>query len=403
MRSALRRGFAHDDVLFIVAALLVSRAIVAVCLFAVPTMLGSLPDASPIDAWFDRAARWDGAWYREITLHGYSYAGDHARHDVAFYPLFPLVVGAIARAGVPFAIAGMLVANAAFAATMFVLFGWARARFDRATARWIVATLCFLPLSLFASVAYAESLFMLAASLVLAALDGGDARIGAVAAVCAGLARGPGILLAVPALARKRPILAACALAGVGAFAAFCWFRFGDPLAMVHAQAAWRNGSGFDAHAWDAMRRAGVAGRERDHAVLLGAVAAGIGATLRFPRIVRAVRVAFWLVVIALVMQWWRTQFENLLLVGVAGCAVLACARTLRADLVAYAVAVLAVIFLAGEPLSVDRIAYGSIVLPIALAVFFRRAPYVGTAVLTICAYDLGRLAIVFGRGGWAG
>jgi hypothetical protein len=404
---ALSKGsrgyFKRDDVLFIIAVVVGSRAVVAIGLFAIPAFLGPVPDAAPTAAWFESAARWDGAWYREIVANGYTFANDGARHTVVFYPLFPIVVGAFVRAGLPFAIAGMLVANAAFAATAFVLFGWAARRFDRPTARWIVATVALVPMSLFASVAYSESLFMLAVSLVLAALDGGDARVGALAAFGAGLTRGPGILLVVPALVRRRPLLALAALGGVATFAAFCLLRFGDPLAMVHAQAAWRHASGFDAHAWNAIRRAGIGGHEVDHLVLLASVVVAVLAARRFPRIPRAIRVAFWLVAIALVLRWWSTQFENLVLVGLAGCAALACARTLRADLVAYAVAVLCVVFLAGEPLSVDRIAYGSVVLPIALAAFFRRAPFVGTAILTICAYDLGRLAIVFGRGGWAG
>ncbi len=386
------------DLGIVLALWLGSRLAIFVGLFIVAPMLGPLPGATHLDHPYEAGARWDGAWYGEIVRHGYTFTPDGAQHDVAFFPFFPILVSIVVRAHVPFAIAGMLVANAAFLAMLFVVFAWMQERYDTVRARWVCAVLCLLPMSLFCSIAYAEALFMLATCIALRALDGGDARLGALGGFCAGLTRGPGALLAFPVILRRRPALALAPILGAGAFAAYCWLRFGDALAPVHAQAAWRHGAGFDQHAWMGIYLSGMRGHETDH-LALGAAAAAV--FLLRDRAPRAVIVGFWLVTIDLLGTWWLPQFENLVIFGVGVAASVLGARTLGRDLFALALATTAIVLFSGEPFSFARIAYGSVAFPIAIALFFGRARYVGFAVLTICAVDLVRVAIVFGRGGW--
>ncbi len=210
----------------------------------------------------DALGHWDGAWYGSIVAHGYSFSPDGSQHNIAFFPVYPLVCRALTAVAIPWPIAGAIVSNIAFFGSLCVVYAYARNRFDERTARALVIVMCVLPLSLFCTVAYSESLFMLFAALSLWAFDRKRYALAGVAAAAASATRPLGTALALGSIAatvvERRGVAAIAAvslgLAGIAAFCAFCAVKFGDALAFVHAQPAWRHTNGLAAGAWLGLR-----------------------------------------------------------------------------------------------------------------------------------------------------
>lgn len=338
---------------FVVAAWAISRLIVAVAFVS--------STGHPVAA----LSHWDGAWYASIANHGYSYARDGARYNVAFFPLFPLLVRPLLSLGIGWPLAAAFISNAAFFGTLVVLADFARTRYDERTARWCVAFAALLPPSLFCSVDYPQSLFMLAsgAALFLAArrrwLYAGIA--GAFASASSGL----GIALVAAFVAagiatrdRKAVLAGALAAAGVGAFVAYCAWRFGDPLAFVRAQAAWRHAAGFDLTAW---RR----------------------------------------IILSLATIQGIRQNAMMLLVPLGAAAVALNARALGALPATFALVGIAVLAFAGTPFSVDRNTYALVPVVIAIGACARRVQPAGYVALAACALLLAIDASRFARFEW--
>lgn len=285
---------------------------------------------------------WDGAWYKTIALHGYEFVADGKAHNVAFFPLFPLISSVLTHVGIAWPLAGAIVNNVAFLAAALLLYTYVRRTFDIPTARWSAVVVCALPLSLFCSVAYSEGLFILSSVIALTCYRRNWFLGAGLAAAAASATRPLGVALALGLTAgaiverRKAGAILATAtgLLGIVAFAAYCQWRFNDPLAFVHAQLGWRHQTGFDLHGWIRL--------------LVAAKTGGVHAWLT---------IVFLLVAVPCVVAFRRR-------IGAAG--------------VAYAFIALAAIALAGTPISVDRLLYATVPLPIALARLFTRAPFAG-------------------------
>jgi hypothetical protein len=210
------------------------------------------PVAAPLEIW----ARWDSEWYLLIARQGYqpgdalrSYSvGYHAEDTAGFFPLYPMLLGALERLGVSEVLGGVLLSNAALLIALTLLYLLARDEFDESAAANTVWVLLGFPTSLFLSAVYSESL---ALSLILASfLLARRKRWGALA-LCgflSALAR-PTALLAAPALAwevkeRQGGFRGAAALlgfpAGIAAFSAYCAMEFGSPLIWAERQQRWR-------------------------------------------------------------------------------------------------------------------------------------------------------------------
>jgi len=169
--------------------------------------------------------------------------------DWAFFPLYPLltrVMSFITLGDV--ALAGVLVANAAFVAALAVLYEFTAPKLGHDVALRTLGFVTLAPGAVAFAMAYTDSLFLLlAAGMFLAA----ERRRWPWVALLYGLAtltRLQGIVLGIPLLIlilRQRDIprreliwLAAGPLA-FAAFAALLGITVGDPLGMLHAQAAW--------------------------------------------------------------------------------------------------------------------------------------------------------------------
>lgn len=200
-------------------------------------------------------AGWDSGWYFDIAKRGY-YFNPEGQSSIAFFPLYPMVMRAVAW---PFGgtdqaiwIAGIVVSSAAFALALLAVHRFTERVFgQREIARRTVLYIAVFPFSLFFTSVYAESIFLLTSVLAVSrAYDGRWLSAGAWGAL-ATLARPNGILIALPLILLAlggRPAAGALVRRGSAlllipaALAAYCAYVYtlsGDPLGWLSAQARW--------------------------------------------------------------------------------------------------------------------------------------------------------------------
>ncbi len=382
------------DALFIAALALSTRALIAIAAFVTAPATSSGTQVPATLGGLERLSFFDGGWFASIVTGGYEFAPDGEEHNVAFFPLYPMLVRLTMGSGLSFAAAAVAVSNAAFVGALCVTFAWVRERCDAVAARWTVAMLCCCPLSLYAAVAYSEGLFLLLTALALRAFD---ARRFRAAALWIGLASAtrlqaiafaPGFVLA--AIAERhwaKAWLAGLAPLGGGlGFALYCGWRFGDPLAFVHAQNAWRANPGFDATAWQNLVGAGLAQMPWLHVAALAAALALWRGRSRLPF---AVRTGLALISVEAERWAWNGSEYILLLVPIAAIAALAFRRRLGPTATIMVLMGVGLIAFAGPPVSVPRIAYDFIPASFALALLYRKLPEFGLALLVVMTADL--------------
>jgi hypothetical protein len=200
----------------------------------------------------------DGNWYYEIITLGYSYSPGR-RSNIAFFPLYPLVAGGLARAtGLPVLTSLALVSNAALVAAYALFVAYARRRTDDPQViGGALAAFALFPPTFFFRMAYAESLFLVCGIGVLLVIQRrGPILAAALLTAAAGATRSVGLAFALPVamyaweecrargasrLAAAWRTLAALAMSGAGlaAFMLYQLVALGDPLAFVRVQEAW--------------------------------------------------------------------------------------------------------------------------------------------------------------------
>jgi hypothetical protein len=152
--------------------------------------------------------RWDGDWYLAIAGHGYALsAGLSPPPRTNFFPLYPVLVGALGRVGVPLVAAAAIISIGCLVVALFALarllelelaggHPWAHPD----TVRLTLIALSISPVAFVFSAAYAESLYLaLSVGVFLCARRGQWALAGLLAGL-ASATRGPGVLLVVPVL-----------------------------------------------------------------------------------------------------------------------------------------------------------------------------------------------------------
>jgi hypothetical protein len=234
--------------------------------------LGGLGDAllSPL-------ARWDSVWYLGIAHSGYG------GPSTAFFPLYPLLVRALAPGGSPGAllVTSFVVSLAALAGALYLLHRLVALELGEGVARVAVPMLALFPGALWLGLPYSESLFLLlSVGAFYAARTGRWAWAGACAALASGT-RSAGIVLVVPLLVlwwqsapRRRVrdlVWIALAPAGLAAYSVYLAASLGDGFAYLHLQHVWfRSFAGpFGAvpdgavAAWDGLRQ--LASGSRGH------------------------------------------------------------------------------------------------------------------------------------------
>jgi Gpi18-like mannosyltransferase len=187
---------------------------------------------------------WDSGWYRSIATGGYIYDSSTHAGNVAFFPLYPLLV----RLALPLlpnpGVAGIVISNLLLAAAMIVIYQLVTERLGSNAARVTLILLAVFPFAFFYSAVYTESLFLLLSALAFYLAERERwwlaGLVGALAAFSrlVGIALGPVLLLAY--LERRRfqwrrldARILSPALVPLGTllYASYLLARFRDPLA----------------------------------------------------------------------------------------------------------------------------------------------------------------------------
>jgi Mannosyltransferase (PIG-V) len=201
---------------------------------------------SALAAWI----RWDAWWYLSIAERGYWF-DPTGQSNVAFFPLFPLLIRAVeAVIGNP-VVAGLLIANVAGLGAAIALWTWVREEAGEAAAGRAVLWLAVFPFSFFFHTVYAEPLFFLLVTLAFIAGRQGHWPAAGLFGGLAAATRPMGILLFPAfawALGREwrvtRTVRVADGLglllvpAGLGVYLVYLWAAFGNPLAFWDAHTA---------------------------------------------------------------------------------------------------------------------------------------------------------------------
>ncbi len=197
---------------------------------------------------------WDGEHYRNIVTKGYTYITSNEQNNIAFFPIYPLIVRLFVSMGIHFDIAGTILSNVAFLGTLLIFYRWTNQLYNQSVARWTTAVMAWFPLSLFCSLAYTESFFLLFTITTLYTFQNQRYLWAALFGMFATASRPPGLVL-IPSLLivawiERRPLsayLSALAMSGgLMAFGLFCWLRFHEPLAFFRAQSGWPQPSWFE-------------------------------------------------------------------------------------------------------------------------------------------------------------
>lgn len=207
----------------------------------------------PVDsAFFTSWNHWDAANYVRIAQYGYQ-----TRYDVAFFPLFPLLISLVAHllGSWSYLTVGMLISNAALLGALFVLYQLAADSGGDQVARRTVLYLSIFPTAFFFFVAYNESLFVLLTVSVFLTLRRQQWWLAGVLGLLAALTRTAGVFLVVAYLyelwivrerllvSRRRLLFGFLPLLliplGTALYCVYCWHIRGNPFAFATLQYHW--------------------------------------------------------------------------------------------------------------------------------------------------------------------
>lgn len=408
-----------NGLIFAPAMWLISRLVIAAVMLLIAPLLPAPPGGIAPTVSLDVFYRWDSLLYDQIATSGYEYANDGKGHNVAFFPLFPLVIRGVMTLGLPFKVAGILVNNLAFLGALLVLYCWVEERHGKSAARWATAVLAWCPLSLFGTVIYSEGLYLLFSTAALRAFDKHQypwvALWGAIATATrpTGMALIPAFVIAAWKERRGAIAYAAGLAAGGGLllFSLYCAIHFGDPKAFIEAQRGWRPSLGFYWQGWLKMLMqisVGTAnwkyGSIKDplHPLLFGIIVS-LGYLLwRFRTKLGSAKVdyGFW----ALILFLWLLAgdaFINVTIVLGGGYLLWRLRTQLSLVAVIYGFCGLGLIMVSGGNWSLSRIAYGIVSLAIALGVLLARYPRWGYATMGFFAILLVCFALRFAQQLW--
>jgi hypothetical protein len=205
---------------------------------------------------------WDCTWYGDIALRGYqaypetlNFGGPGGIANWAFFPLYPMLVGAIHRL-LPLDPALLGAILSPLLTALAVTASWPLMHGDRRAYALFAAWLLAGPFSFYFATLYSESLFLLLTVLAFVALARRRFVAAGVAGALLSATRTVGVLfvfaIAIEAarelwrgrwaqVARRPDLLLALLLSPLGLFAFMVWLHVttGDALAFVHIQRGW--------------------------------------------------------------------------------------------------------------------------------------------------------------------
>lgn len=231
-----------------------SRILVLAIIFLSSHVIRS-SDLEPPRAMITVLTHWDGAWYMSVAQQGYNYIPGQ-QSNMAFFPFYPLLVWLADQIVPDIRMAAVLVSHVLFLVAALLFQRLVELDYNRRIVRASLYFLMFTPVSFYFSSAYSESTFLcLAVGCLLAA----RLRYWLIAGLCGMLltaTRNIGFFIAVPlfmeyvrqmwrpeigirSLIHWRVLLLGLVPLGLIAFMAYCYGRYDDPFAYVHASAAW--------------------------------------------------------------------------------------------------------------------------------------------------------------------
>ncbi|MDQ4095297.1 MAG: hypothetical protein M3174_03705, partial [Actinomycetota bacterium] len=193
------RGRLRSMFLGVVGAFVVSRLIFYLTALFATTFIGAVSTPAAPSALIGVSWQWDGFWYSTIIEGGYSWQpGVHS--NVAFFPLFPMIVRAVSDVftATSFYTLGVIANHVIFFLALIGVWFYAEGKAGRDVATRTVFLVSLFPTALFYSAAYSEPVFLLTCALSLGALHRRDYLIAGVAGLFASLARPAGLLLVIP-------------------------------------------------------------------------------------------------------------------------------------------------------------------------------------------------------------
>ena len=198
--------------------------------------------------------RWDAVHYIDIAQGGY-----HGT-DMAFFPLYPILIHVVGALIGSYLIAGLLVSNVALFFGLLFFYKLVEHQYERAVAHRAIFYVSIFPTAIFFSAVYTESLFFALTVASFYYIREHRWIVAGIIGAFAALTRVEGILLVVPfaiesfaagvpgdrlrALAtpvRALRVLVGAALIPLGlvAYMAWLWILTGDPLYFSHVQSHW--------------------------------------------------------------------------------------------------------------------------------------------------------------------
>ena len=208
---------------------------------------------------------WDAGWFLRVAVdgypHGYTFGanGELEANELAFFPLYPMLIRGVAALGVDAGTAAIAVSWIASVGAAVALHLLGTSLYGKRAGWALVALCCSAPVSVVLSMAYSEGLFLALVAGMLAAAHRRVWWAAGLLGLGAALTRPTGaaaaIALAVAVLLElRRPqatkkvqavVAALVALAAVPAFLGWVALRVGDPSAWFKIQTAgW--GTSFD-------------------------------------------------------------------------------------------------------------------------------------------------------------
>jgi Gpi18-like mannosyltransferase len=420
-QRAERRNSLKEALAFAITMWLFSRLVIFVAMLLIaPALPVPASGEPPLPGW-EVFARWDGRAYEKIAATGYQFKNNGKGYNVAFFPLFPLLIRAGMSLGLSAAVAGTVINSLAFLGALVVLYLWVQERHGQKAARWSTAALAWCPFSLFGTVVYTEGLFLLCSTAALRAFDRQQYIWAAVWGALTSATRPPGIALVptflVTAWREKRGVLAyltaiACS-AGLLLYMLYCWQQFDQPLAFLLAQRGWRPPQKFFGAAWVSLFLQVLFGPvNEDERQLVDpwyplAVLTICGAGLLLWRSRQKLgfsKAGYGLCLLA-VLLWLVGGAPLVIAVMVFGGGYLLWSfrHQLTHTALFYGLFSWLIILGVGRTISAERFAYGSVSLAIAFGLLLSRYPRWGYPTLIFFAILLANLSVRFAQKLWAG
>lgn len=190
--------------------------------------------------------RWDAVHYIDIATKGYEGT------DMAFFPLYPLLIRVVGAFAGDHLVGGLLISNACFFFGLLFLYKLLEHDYDRAVARRAIFYVSIFPTAVFFSAVYTESLFFMLTVASFYYMRSHRWWLAAAIGFFAALTRVEGVLLVVPfaiewyaqnrsAAQRSWVSLAAALLIpfGMSLYMGYLWVLRADPLYFSHVQIHW--------------------------------------------------------------------------------------------------------------------------------------------------------------------